>query len=181
MSLFDQAFDQLLGIEGGYSDRASDRGGKTQWGITEAVARRNGYTGPMDALPVTMAKDIYRHEYWDALALDDVAALSVRVADDLFDCAVNCGQGRAALWFQRALNIFNRQGQDYQDIREDGQIGSNTIAAFRALLAKRRKDGETVMLRAIKCLKGAHYIDIGTSRPANEDFEFGWFLNRVAG
>jgi hypothetical protein len=35
------------------------------------------------------------------------------------------------------------------------------------------------MLRALNSLQGARYIDIGESRPANEDFMFGWFLHRV--
>jgi lysozyme family protein len=36
-------------------DHPADIGGPTRWGITQAVARRHGYTGEMHALPRHMA------------------------------------------------------------------------------------------------------------------------------
>ena len=39
---FDQAFNTLLKHEGGFSDHPADPGGKTRYGITEAVAREVG-------------------------------------------------------------------------------------------------------------------------------------------
>jgi lysozyme family protein len=39
--------DDLIAREGRYSDHPFDRGGPTNWGITEAVARDNGYMGKM--------------------------------------------------------------------------------------------------------------------------------------
>lgn len=179
MSVFDQAFDTLIGVEGGYSNNPADAGGETCWGITEAVARKHGYTGEMKDLPRDFAKSIYKSDYWDMLRLDGVALQSVPLANSLFDIAVNIGAYMAPRWFQKALNLFNRQGADYKDIPEDGFVGSGTLNALQSLLEKRGADGETVMLRAITCLKGSWYIQIGASRPANEDFEFGWFLNRI--
>lgn len=44
-------------------DHPADRGGPTRWGLTEAVARRNGYDGPMRALPRSVAADLYRRLY----------------------------------------------------------------------------------------------------------------------
>ena len=55
--------DTTIGKEGGYVDHPADRGGKTIWGITEAVARANGYTGDMRAMPRSTAVAIYRSEY----------------------------------------------------------------------------------------------------------------------
>ncbi len=179
MSIFDSAVSALLAREGGFSNDASDAGGATRWGITEFVARKNGYTGAMDQLPIELAKAIYKSEYWDTTNLDEVALLSFPVAQKLFDIGVNIGTGRAGLWFQQALNVFNRQGRDYPDVQEDEQIGPATISAFRALLAVRHSSGEVMMLRALACLQGVHYIQRGQKRPANEDFEAGWFLKRV--
>ena len=63
---FDQAFEKLLGHEGGFSDHPSDPGGATRYGITQRVARLNGYIGDMRELPIDKAKDIARREYWNA-------------------------------------------------------------------------------------------------------------------
>lgn len=56
---FEKAFNHTVGVEGGYSDHPSDRGGKTMFGITEAVARSYGYSGDMRSMPISTAKDIY--------------------------------------------------------------------------------------------------------------------------
>ena len=43
----DTLIDGVIGREGGYSNHPADRGGPTRWGVTEAVARANGYRGDM--------------------------------------------------------------------------------------------------------------------------------------
>ena len=62
--------DQLIAREGDYSDHRADRGGPTRWGITEAVARANGYAGEMRLLPRAAAERIYRALYWEAPRFD---------------------------------------------------------------------------------------------------------------
>ena len=56
---FDEAFDRLLGHEGGYVNDPRDPGGETMWGITKRVALVNGYTGPMREMTQAQAKAIY--------------------------------------------------------------------------------------------------------------------------
>lgn len=115
---FDAAFHHLLGHEGGYSNHAADPGGETMWGVTIAVARANGYTGPMRDLPVETAKAIYRKQYWDAVRADELPP-AIRYA--VFDAAVNSGVGQAAKWLQRAVGVS-----------DDGRIGPTTLYAARA-------------------------------------------------
>lgn len=62
--------DALLDREGGYVNHPADRGGPTGFGITEAVARANGYRGAMRALPRDEAAAIYRRLYWLRPGLD---------------------------------------------------------------------------------------------------------------
>lgn len=114
---FDQAFDRLLGHEGGYVNDPKDPGGETNWGITIAVARAEGYTGPMRDLPAAKAKEIYRAKYWAPVRADELPD-SVRF--DVFDAAVNHGVGQSAKWLQRAAGA-----------QPDGVIGAQTVAAAR--------------------------------------------------
>lgn len=176
----DSLIDGVIGREGGYTNNPADPGGATMWGITERVARSNGYTGPMNALPRDTAKDIYFNQYVRKPGFAAVMAINEKIAEELVDTGVNMGPPVASLFFQKALNTFNNQGYDYADVRIDGDVGPATTAALKALLAKRGKDGETVMLRALNALQGERYISIGAGRPASEAFEFGWFLRRVA-
>lgn len=176
---FDIAVADILGIEGDFSDDPADSGGKTRFGITEAVARRHGYTGSMRQLPAAIAKEVYRADYWDAQNLSAVAMLSRRIAWELFDTGVNIGTSQAGEFLQMSLNAFNRQATDYPDIEVDGAIGSATLDALAAFLKRRGKDGETVLLRALNALQGAAYIELAERRDKDERFVFGWFLQRV--
>lgn len=175
----DQMIDDLIGREGRYSFNVNDAGGETMWGITAATARRNGYLGAMSMMPRATAATIYRNEYLVKPGFDQVHAVSPRIAEEMFDTGVNQGANLPAAWLQRILNALNRQGKDYADIGVDGRVGPATVSALRAFLAKRGVDGETVIVRALNCQQGVRYLDITEARPQNEDFYFGWLLNRV--
>ena len=112
---FDQAFDRLLGHEGGYANHRDDPGGETMWGVTARVARANGYTGDMRDLPRDKAKSIYLAKYWAPLRADELPSA---VRFDVFDAAVNSGTAQAAQWLQSAV-----------EVRADGVIGPATLKA----------------------------------------------------
>lgn len=109
LSNFDKCFPLLMGNEGGYT---VDNGGPTMWGITQAVARRYGYTGDMQALPLSTAQSIARKEYWP----DYLDQVPVAVAFQVFDTLYN--GGAATSWLQEALGLA-----------VDGVAGPLTIAA----------------------------------------------------
>jgi len=169
----------IIEREGEYVDHPSDKGGATRYGITEAVARANGYRGNMRALPRDLAESIYRQKYWTGPNFHRVAGVSVKIAGELADTGVNFGPSVASTWLQRWLTAFNRQGRDYPDLRADGAIGPVTIAALRAFLDKRGKAGEPVLYVALNCSQGARYLELAEGRGANEDFLFGWLRERV--
>lgn len=118
MNNFDQAFDDLLGNEGGYTNNPKDPGGETNWGITAAVAHENGYTGEMRCMPKDFAKLVYAKHYWRP-AFDN---LPYAVAFQLFDGAVNSGPGQSTRWLQRAVGVV-----------DDGVFGPKTAAAVAAM------------------------------------------------
>lgn len=178
--LFDRLAPTLLAVEGGYTNDPRDPGGATNHGITQAVARAHGYSGPMQDLTKLAALSIYKIAYWTKPGFAKVAAISEPIAAELFDTGVNMGVATAGRFLQRALNAFNREGHDYPDLVIDGQIGQSTISALAAFVGARGKDGEAVMVRALNALQGARYIEIVEGRPASEAYTFGWFLQRVA-
>ncbi len=175
----EQMIDATIGREGGYSDNPDDAGGKTMWGITEAVARRHGYKGAMRDLPRERAVAIYLQEYAINPGFAAIAAVSPRVGEELFDTGVNMGPGVPSLWFQQALNALNGGAKLYPDIPEDGSIGAKTLATFHAYLRTRGGDAEGVMLKALNAMQGARYIELARLRTANETFVFGWLRTRV--
>ena len=114
---FSRALEVVLKLEGGYSDDPRDSGGKTQYGITEKVARSFGYSGDMRELTKQTAAEIYKQGYWLNCKCGELPyPLSLYV----FDCAVNQGSDAAKKLLQAALNV-----------KQDGLIGSVTLAAAR--------------------------------------------------
>jgi len=117
VSSFDDAFDALIGNEGGYSDNPADPGGETMWGVTARVARACGYAGAMKDLPRDTAKHIAKTLYWSPLYLD---SFDPRVAFQIFDA--NYNGGHPVIWMQGCAKV-----------PVDGLIGPQTIAAVQAM------------------------------------------------
>jgi len=169
----------VIDREGGYVNHPADRGGPTRWGITEATARADGWTGDMRGFPRVRAAALYRRLYWQRPRLDAVASRSPGLAAELFDTAVNMGPTVAAAFLQRALNALNRGASDYPDVAPDGRIGPATLAGLDAFLARRGAGGAGVLLKAIEALQGERYVALAEHRPANEAFLYGWLANRI--
>lgn len=176
----EQYLDELIKREGGYVNNPADRGGATKYGITEAVARANGFKGNMKDLPLDVAKAIYKKQYWTAPRFDQVNTISSAVAEELLDTGVNCGTGFAKPLLQRALNLLNNQGKaGYTDLEVDGVYGSNTLGALKTYLTKRGKEGEKVLVRVLNIMQGQRYIEICERNKSQEQFFYGWISNRV--
>ena len=114
MKSFTEAFAVLIDIEKGYWN--DPVGGPTMYGITEKVARANGYQGDMRVLPLDAARAIAKSEYWDRFQCDQ---FDPAIGYQVFDAAYN--GGHPAQWLQRAAGVAM-----------DGAIGAKTIAAVRA-------------------------------------------------
>jgi lysozyme family protein len=177
---FVDAFTRTVGLEGGYSDNPNDPGGETNWGITVAVARAHGYTGPMASMPIATAQAIYQEAYWNLIHLDLIDVHSSAIAEKMFDTAVNCGVSIPGPFLQRALNAFSDRGTQYPAVAVDGQIGAMTVTALTLYLARRGAAGERVMIAALNAQQGVRYLDLLDANPRLGDFEYGWFANRIA-
>lgn len=116
---FSDAFERLIGHEGGYVNHPDDPGGETNWGITKRTAREAGYTGSMRDLTRDLAKDIYFDAYWMRARCDEFDGA---IAFQLFDAAVNHGIGNAIRFLQRAAGVA-----------DDGAMGPVTMTAVKAM------------------------------------------------
>jgi lysozyme family protein len=179
MKTVDQLIEDIITLEGKYTNDPSDSGGETMWGVTVATARRYGYFGPMVDMPRGVAKTIYIAKYFIAPGFDKVAVRSQDVAAELLDTGVNLGQATAVRFLQRALNVFNHGGTDYPDVTPSATVDAPTLVALDAYLKMRKHDGIIVMCRTLNALQGAYYVDLAERRPKDEKYTYGWFLNRV--
>lgn len=97
----------ILRREGGFRHVAGDRGGATNYGITQATLgqwRKLGRPATPEevrALPVEEASEIYRSEYisgWDRVPY-------APLREQLIDFGVNSGPSRAVRWLERVLGM----------------------------------------------------------------------------
>ena len=122
MANFNKAFDEIIGTEGGYTNNPNDKGGPTNWGITQKTLAsflgRAVSVEEVKSLTKEFAKTIYKRNYWDTLHLDLME--SDFLAGLLFDQGVNFGVGKAAKRFQSAINALG------SNLTVDGDIGPAT-------------------------------------------------------
>lgn len=116
---FDQAFEKVIGHEGGFSDDPADPGGRTKYGISQRAYPGEDIAG----MTLERAKDIYRRDYWGASGCDAVPEL---VKFELFDMAVNQGVKTAIKALQRAA-----------EVADDGILGPKTLQAIQSMRADR--------------------------------------------
>lgn len=119
---FNQYIERILAHEGGYSNHPRDKGGETNWGITHATARANGFTGDMRFLSREQAIEIYRKAFWERYHADKLPSA---LAFQYFDACVNHGAAHAAKFLQRACGVV-----------ADGVVGEQTLAAVSRQLER---------------------------------------------
>lgn len=124
---FEQAFQRLIGHEGGFTRDRHDKGnwtggevGKglcngTKYGISAAVYPSEDIEG----LSLERAKLLYRRDYWDKAGCD---AVPDGIKFDLFDMAVNSGLKAAVRTIQRAVAET-----------ADGILGPKTLQAINSM------------------------------------------------
>jgi len=170
--VFERAFREVLELEGVFSNHASDRGGKTKYGITEGTwegyvkAKQVANPCRIEDLSVAQAKAVYRWGYWDHLGLDSMPPL---VAMELFDAGVNCGPGAAVRFLQWGYNAVRRREDVALEV--DGKLGPKTLKAVWGLA---NLGHEKALVTAMNIYQGNHYIRLAEQFPSQRDFMRGW-------
>lgn len=119
-SAFEEAFGFTFKEEGGLSDRAVDRGGRTWRGLTQTLYDTWRTSQGLPTRPVEEADDaelrqIFHDEFWARCHCDSLPQM---LATAVFDMAVMSGPGNAAQTLQRTVHVL-----------PDGDIGPVTLAA----------------------------------------------------
>jgi lysozyme family protein len=165
-SNWQQAFEQMLASEGGFSDDTRDpgnslpdgRAGSTMLGVTQYNWEQHiGHQVTHDQMRKLTPADVeplYKKKYWDAVRADELPSGLDYI---LFDMGVNAGPGRSIKIMQDAVGVT-----------PDGGLGPVTMAAINAadpveLIAK-FSEGKEAFYRSLKTF---------------ETYGKGW-LNRVA-
>lgn len=104
---FDEAFQKVIGHEGGYVDDPNDPGGETKFGI----AKKYNPDVDIKNLDLEGAKKLYKERYWDKYGLSSFPA---EHQADLFDMVIN-SPSTAAKAIQRVVGA-----------KDDGIIGTDT-------------------------------------------------------
>jgi len=148
--------------EGGYVNNPNDKGGPTNWGITQAKAQEYGWTDDMRTMPKEFADQIYQLEYWPGLdAVNDQA-----VASKIFDMRINFGVAGGNKLAQRAANTLVEPAT-----AEDGAWGPDTLSSVNAA-------DPAAMLQALADVSEQHYRAIAANDPSQVTFLQGW-INRA--
>lgn len=146
---FDEAFEKLIGHEGGFTKDRRDKGNWTGGRVGKGKLKGTKYGISAAAYPaldienLTLedAKEIYRTDYWDKVKCDD---LPVGLDFLVFDIAVNHGVLDAALFLQEGIGAH-----------VDGIIGPRTL---------RRANSRDVeeSIKAVSTVRACDYASLKT-------------------
>lgn len=110
----------------------------------------------------------YEENFWDKIKGDFIPYQ--RVADELFDSAVNLGAAVAVQILEASLNILNRNGASWPDEPVDGIMDARLLD----LLHKLPTGDVDFLMRAMNAYQGARYIRICENNKSQERFFRGW-------
>jgi lysozyme family protein len=171
MKTVDDLIGDVLRREGRYVDHPADRGGPTNFGITQAtLSRYVGYAvtaQEVKDLDVDVARDIYENDYYYG---PGIQKLPEPVQPFLFDCAVNHGPRRAIKFAQ---NVVNQAGYP-TPLDVDGAVGPNT----RKGVQWAQDNMGPLFLKALFEERKNFYRLIVQNDPSQQVFLRGW-MNRV--
>lgn len=204
MANFIEAFKKTMGHEGGYVDDADDAGGETYRGVARKYHSQwegwviiDQYIADSEEFSKDLLKNnpglqkllfehlenntelekeihvFYKAKYWDKFMGDNIPVDDIAI--EMFDTGVNMGVSRGVKFLQEGLNLLNRNGTLFDDIKVDGGFGQQTLGTLKMYLTK---DDSIYLLKIMNILQGMHYIEYMKKAPTQEKYARGW-LKRV--
>lgn len=160
---FEEALAFTLGVEGGLTDNVKDKGGRTNYGITQNTYNKwrkalTQETQDVSNITVDEVKQIYLAWYWLPSHCD---ILPDKLALCMFDAMVNHSPTAAMIMMQAAVGT-----------PADGRYGPNTERAFKAV-----KDNQESIRKYID-KRVEYYCKLCKDDATQLEFILGW-INRA--
>lgn len=155
---FSECLDFVLEREGGYVDDPADRGGATNFGITQRTY--DAWTKahkPVKGITRQEIEAIYREGYWDTVRGDDLPEPLNLV---MFDSSVQHGPHRASVWLQELIGVD-----------ADGAIGP---VSLQALTNATQAVGVAPVVYFYLIKRKLFYAQIIKDNPSQVKFKNGW-------
>ena len=166
----EEMINSTLVKEGGFVNHPADKGGPTNYGITQATLskylQRVATVREVKDLDADTARHIYELRYYREPRID---RLPKPIQHFVFDCAVNHGPRRAIKFTQK---VCAESG--FGELAQDGLMGPRTKAAADQCHAQM---GEWMLLALIQERK-LFYLAIASNNPRQKVFLEGW-INRA--
>ena len=161
----------ILRHEGGYANRASDKGGPTNHGIAwntwKKYSKEDLGVEPtlenLKKITPEQAEVIYKKRYWDPSGFNDIK--DPKLALMSYDWSIT--SGGAGKQIQKLLN-----SQYGKNVKVDGVIGPDTISAMNSV------EDSSKLTNSIAEIRKQYYTNLTISDPKNLPNLNGW-LNRV--
>ena len=152
MSDFEAAAAYVKPNEGGFVDRPNDKGGPTNYGITQDTLsrflKRSATPEDVKNLSYEDAKACLKDLFWQPMGLDGIRSSGVATA--VFDMGINRGPQKAMEYVMLTLSKLNVPHLDAADPEE-------FLRLFSALI----KNGYTLIVK---------------KHPENQEFLAGWWV-----
>lgn len=181
MANFIIAHGLTMKVEAGYANSKFDTGGETYRGISRKNFPSWDGWEIIDACKISadfpnnlhgfdgLEKKVtafYVLNFWNKIMGDAIA--SQKIANEVYDTAVNFGHVQAGLMLQDALNLLNKNGSEFPDLLVDGKIGSKTIEVLNGI------KNIDPLLRTLNGLQFMKYVKICEHNPEQEYNFVGW-------
>jgi lysozyme family protein len=158
----DQIIYDVIKREGDYSNLPSDKGGPTNYGITQATLstwRGTEVTSEdVKKMSIDEAADIYRELYLHRPKIDLIQNPDLRAV--VFDTGVNNGTATAIRLLQQAIGT-----------KPDGILGQVTLGVAKSF------DSKEIVTRFLNA-RQAYDNNLVARNPSQEEFAQGW-KNRI--
>ena len=184
MAKFKMAMSFVMKYEGKYAFDPNDLGGETYMGISRKahpmwagwmiidVIKHERRLSTNDDIPEVneLVGNFYQVEYWDRLSGDNIC--DQEIANELMDISIHMTDYVAISFLQEGINMINGVKDNWLDIKVDGIMGKETLAAEEY---SRDKGRSSSIVKYINCEQGHRYKKIITNNNKMRRYAVSWY------